>query len=146
MSSEGGDLPTQKKLEGPDPEAVKQLSMALFLSIYPQLSVIESKLSEVQDSQIEMLTTLMNENEALKDNPQLLALQQIVRRIPEYRVKVDRLKTEMRIINMRTAELKQRSLALKEKKMKENEQAKIQRERENIRERELLAAKVAPKK
>lgn len=145
-SEEEGNPPNRETKDAPSPEAVKQLSMALFLSIYPQLSMIENKLTEVQDSQIDMLTTLMNENETLKDNPQLQALYQIVRRIPEYRAKVDRLRTEMRMINDRTADLKQRTLVVKEKKMKENEQAKIQQERENIRERrELLAATVTPK-
>eukprot|EP00008_Paramoeba_atlantica_P006861 CAMPEP_0201487298 /NCGR_PEP_ID=MMETSP0151_2-20130828/12200_1 /ASSEMBLY_ACC=CAM_ASM_000257 /TAXON_ID=200890 /ORGANISM="Paramoeba atlantica, Strain 621/1 / CCAP 1560/9" /LENGTH=164 /DNA_ID=CAMNT_0047872297 /DNA_START=290 /DNA_END=781 /DNA_ORIENTATION=- len=140
------EIPEDRQFRGEtqiDKNAIKHLSSALVFAIFPHLNQVEKKLIEIEESQKDMIQILTKENEAMKDVPQLLALQQVLRRIPEYRAKVEKLRRDMKIISARSKDLKRRSLAIKEVKDREARHTRTVRDQANIRERQLLAASIA---
>jgi len=123
-----------------------QFSTAICMNSLPYLNPIERKLQEVQETQLSMITTLMAENAVLQDIPQFMTLFAIIKQIPEYLAKISKLRNEMRLINQRVANLKRRALIVQDKKTKASLRSATIRDKQNSRERELLAAQMATKK
>ena len=100
-------------------------------------------LEKLNSRQEKLTVAVQREGEALNEERAQCRLEQMVSVTNIYKSKLDRIRADMDSVGARSAKLRQRAVMLQEEKQRESMEREVRRDKERVREKELIA-KPAP--
>lgn len=120
-------------------EMIEQLTDGFLSEVQPQLVELRGKTKEITKNQGILIETIQQENRKYSENKEIEEFTEMISVVQTYYAKLKKIKNEMDQLDERLGKLKKRSLKLKEKRQKKDQDEALKRERELALERELTA-------
>ena len=120
-------------------EMVSQLTDGFLSEVQPQLLELREKTKEITKNQGILIETIQQENRKYSENKDIEEFTKMISVVQSYYVKLKKIKNDMDHLDERLGKLKKRSVKLKEKRQKKDQDEAQKRQRELVLERELTA-------